>query len=181
MKQEIIYSDVQYYDPEYEAALNDIKGRLLNRVELQGAHDGAENKPRTLDEYQAIILNLIEVTLQSAIDLNQKRFLPISGGTAARQYEIEAEKKVRELQNKINDDEHSLHVLISEAKELLPDIKLMRIRKWVFVGLVFVAATEGYLSYFPFRLDQEGIFIHKINPLAYVLLNGTCSLGVILK
>src|ERR1700733_7141489 len=96
MKQEIIITDVQYHDPEHELALNEIKGHLTTKVELQGAQDGAQDKPKTPDEHQALILNLIEVTVQKGLDLNQKRYLPISGGAAARLHEMEAEKKERE-------------------------------------------------------------------------------------
>jgi hypothetical protein len=73
MKQEIIISDVQYHDPEHEAALNEIKGNLVTNVELQGKQDGEQDRPKTPDEHQALNLNKIEVTLQSGLDLNQKR------------------------------------------------------------------------------------------------------------
>ena len=151
MDQKIIISDVQYHDPEHEAILNEIEGRLTTKVELQGTQDGVHDRPKTSDEHQALILNLIEVAIQNGIDLNQKRYLPISGGAAARLIETEAEKKERELQNEIYDEEHTLPGLLNEAKKIQPDVKMMRIRKWVFVGLIFIALSEGIMSHSPLR------------------------------
>jgi hypothetical protein len=65
--------------------------------------------------------------------------------------EIEANKKENALQNAINDDEHILRDASNEVKRLQPDVKHMQIRQLVFVGLSFIAVTEGYLSYPAFR------------------------------
>jgi hypothetical protein len=151
MKQEVIISNVQYNDPEHEAALNIIKDRLISTVELQGKQDGPQNKPKTIDEHCALILNLIEVTLQGGIDRNQQKYLPVSGVAAAKLAEMEADKKEQELQVAIDDEEHALPDAINDAKRLQPDVKLIKIRRWVFAGLVFIALTEGYLSYPAFR------------------------------
>jgi hypothetical protein len=151
MEKEIIIANVQYNDPEHEAALNEIKGRLISKVELHGLHDGAQNKPQTPAEHQAFILTLIEVTLQSGIDRNGQKYLPISGIAAAKLIESDTNKKERELQNAINEEEHTLSATRNEADKFKPDVKLITIRKLVFAGLVFISLSEGYLSYPAFR------------------------------
>lgn len=175
MKQEIIVTDVQYVDPEHESALQEMKSRLLAKVELQGKQDGEQNKPKTPEEYQAFVLNLIEVTVQGAIDYNQQRYLPISGAVAAKAAENVAIKREHELQMAINDDEHALPGMELETKRLQPDVKLMHIRKWVFVGLVFIALTEGYLSYPAFRHSSFPVLPSIIASIAIAFAVGISS------
>jgi hypothetical protein len=151
MKQELILSEVQYIDLEHEGYLNNLKQQVTERGELQGKQDGTQNKPKTADGHRALILNYIEVTVQGCIDRNQQRYLPVSGVAIARHIEIQAGKKVHDLRNSINDDEHSLRDAKNEAERLKPDVKLIAIRKWVLAALVFIACAEGFFSYVPFR------------------------------
>jgi hypothetical protein len=172
MDKEIIVTNVQYENPEHEAALNEIKGQLLQEVELKGKQDGCQNKPTTPGEHQALALNLIEVKIQGAIDLNQQRFLPISGVAAAKLAEIEANKKEQELQNAINEEEYALPNAKKDADRLKPDIKLINIRKLVFAAMVFIALTEGFLSYPAFRRVSFPVFAAFIASVAIAFAVG---------
>jgi hypothetical protein len=51
----------------------------------------------------------------------------------------------------------------------------MKIRKWVFVGLIFIAATEGYLSYSPFRHASFPVFAAIIACIAIAFAVGISS------
>lgn len=151
MKREITLTDVQYIDSEHESALQGMKDRITTKVELQGKQHGEQNKPKTPDEHQALVLNQIEITVQEAINYNQQRFLPISGVAAANLIRVEAEKREGVLQRLIADTEHSLSGLEQEIDEHKPEIARLRFLQWIFWGLVFLSVTEGVLSYSAFR------------------------------
>jgi hypothetical protein len=172
MEQNIIISNVQYSDPEHEATLSKINGDLIATVELQGKQDGSQHKPKTPIEHQAHVLNLIEVTVQGAIDRNQQKYLPISGIAEAKLVEAEANKKEQELQNAIHEEEHAIPEADREVERLKPDVKLITIRRLVFTGLVFIAITEGWMSYPAFRHVSFPVIVAIIAAIAIAFAVG---------
>jgi hypothetical protein len=151
MNQQLIISEVQYRDIEHEGYLSTLRQQVTATAELQGKQHGEKNMPKTMDEFRTMVLNFIEVTIQGALNVNQQKYLPISGMGIAKLIEAAATKRELEIQNKIHDDEHALEKARNEAKRLQPDVKLMQTRKLVLVGLTFIACTEGAASYTPFR------------------------------
>jgi hypothetical protein len=166
MQQQLILTEIQYRDIEHEAYLENLKHQIISTVELQGKQHGEQNMPKTIDEFRTLALNYIEVAVQGGININQQKYLPISGMSIAKLIEADADKKERELQNKINDAEHALQQARNDKKRLQPDVKLMHTRKWVFVGLVFIACTEGIASYTPFRHANFPIFLAALASIA---------------
>ncbi len=150
-KQELMVTNVQYLDTEYEKMLKEWMGDVIVMAESQGKQHGLQNTPRTLEEYYSLVLNGVEIEIQKAINLNQQRFLPISGMVVVRLIEEEAATKKSELQREINDVKRTLSIAERQAKKLQPDVKRMLIRKFVFIGLGFLGFTEGFLSYPAFR------------------------------
>jgi hypothetical protein len=159
MNQQITISESQYKDMEHEGYLSSLKLQLAATAELQGKQHGEKNIPKTKTEFCTMVLNFIEVTIQGAININQQKYLPVSGISIAKLIEADATKKEMEIRNSIYDAEHDLDKARNEAKNLMPDVKLIKARKWVFAGLTFIACSEGAASYTPFRHANYGIVL----------------------
>jgi hypothetical protein len=140
-----------YFDTDHEAILNVHKQKLLEKVKLQGKQDGQSNYPTSPEHHRALVLNLIEVILQNCIDINQRRYLPISGMVVANMISQEAENKKQALRKDIKVAEHALIDARTEALKQKPDVKFMQIRKFVFAVLVVLGVTESILSFPAFR------------------------------
>jgi hypothetical protein len=140
-----------YVDPAHAGYLEKLKQDIAYRVKLDGKHHGEQNKPNTEPELRALILNLIQTTLQGGIDRNQEVYQPISGMFVAKQIMSDAQKKVAGLVNIRRDNEHKLGILRKEAEVLKPDLRLIRARKLAKYGMAIIAITDGILSYKGFR------------------------------
>lgn len=166
MKQELVTQNAKFSDPETEAIIQKTKDELTTTCELQGVQDAKTNKPKTTAEHQALILNLIQVKIQTILDYLKKKFLPISGLAAAKLIQAEAEKKITELTSAIHDTEHKLIEVKKEAESLMRNPKLIETTKWVLIGLGFIAITEGFLSYSPFRYAHFPVIASIIASIA---------------
>jgi hypothetical protein len=163
-----------YFDPDHEAILNGRKQKLLEKVQLQGRHDGQSNKPTTPQHHRALILNLIEVTLQNCIDINQSRYLPISGMVVANMVKEDADRRILALRKSIQDAEHDLIDANNEAQRFIPDKRDMRMRKMAMPILVFLGIAETVISYPAFRHASFTTFQACI---ASIVIGGVGALG----
>lgn len=140
-----------YVDPAHTGYLEKLKQGLHDRVKLDGKHHGEQNRPNTEPELRALILNLVQTTLQGGIDKNQEIYQPISGMFLAKQIMANAQNKVTGLANIRRDNEHKLGILRKEAEALKPDLRYIRARKLAKYGMAVIAITDGILSYKGFR------------------------------
>ncbi len=141
----------QYADPAHTGYLEKIKGDLHDRVKLDAKHHGEQNKPNTEPEFRALILNLIQTTIQSGIDKTQEIFLPVSGIVVSRQILAEAQKKTDKLDVTHRDLEHRQTALHKRVDAVKPDLMHIRNRKIVMLVMIVIAVMDGYLSYAGFR------------------------------
>jgi len=147
-----------YVDPAHRGYIEKLKLELHDRIKLDGKHHGEQNKPNTEPEMRALILNLIQTTLQSGMDTNQQLFQPISGMFVAKQIMADAQKKVDALANIRRNDEHRLGILRKQAEALKPDLRLIRARELAKYGMAAIAITDGILSYKGFRFASFPLF-----------------------
>ncbi|MBS1633858.1 MAG: hypothetical protein JST10_14945 [Bacteroidetes bacterium] len=141
----------KYSDPEYAAHVAKVKKDVLTHIELEATHHGAQNRPNTLPEFQALTLNYIQTTVQGAIDSNQERFLPISGVIILNKIKAECQEKIDTLNATRKDKDHIATKLKNEAASLKTK---MIASPWSWIGYTCISGisiSEGLLSYPAFR------------------------------
>ncbi|MGZ6519970.1 MAG: hypothetical protein ACXVED_20500, partial [Bacteroidia bacterium] len=65
-----IITPPKYQNVSRKGYMTKIENDLISHFEAKGAHDGKNNMPETETEYQAMVVNDIQTTMQHEINLN---------------------------------------------------------------------------------------------------------------
>lgn len=175
MEPKLILHDSMYFDEENEKNLKNEKEQLGEKFAIKAKQDGDLKQPKTQSEFAILALNGIETEVQRLIDCNEARYLPVSGEAVAKVIQKETDQKIKELQK----EQHGIERQMPQAEKAVevnkPDLKLIAWRKWVFVGLVLIAGTEGCTSYSAFRHGGLAIVNSVIASIAIALAVGFSS------
>jgi hypothetical protein len=129
-----------------------LENELMAFAHMEGKQQGLVNKPATLADFKATVLNSIQTRIQEEIYHNAKENTPISGMVMANTIQREAKGKIIPLQSMSKDLEHEKQVCEGTKKQCTPNIPLWRLRKIVYCAAGLIAITEGFLAYEALRI-----------------------------
>ena len=144
MKKEVKAQALEFSDASQEEFINRLIAELLHHVSYKGELNGKKNRPRTPAELRALIVNHIEVTIQSALDDNRKRHLLKSGVTIVRKIWADAEKEIVRLESEINARRYKIGILEIKRRDTAPDLQRVEARKYANWGVGVISVAEGY-------------------------------------
>ena len=142
-----IIKSITHESKDFDEDIKKFQNETMTYSITQGMHNAQQNKPTTIEEFNAYIFNYITIKTEEWVQKNMQQFLPISGMVVANKIQKEADQKCMELTGQLNECEHKLVLVEQKKKELTPDLKQIRKRKIsnIVVGLIGIA--EGYLIY----------------------------------
>lgn len=141
----------EQHGSEQIEAIKNMQERLLLEAELQGKQDGANNKPATVHGYRAGIYTKVQTTVQSFIDDNQQRHLPVSAVAVAGKKKATNDKRIAGLQARLNDVLIQLQTTTALTKKNRPDKTESMLRLFMLPLVILIGGADGWFSYDAWR------------------------------
>ena len=144
MKKELEIPTLEFSDPSQEEFITQLNAELLQHVRLKGELNGQKNRPISTSELRALVINHIEVTIQSGLNDNRKRHLLASGVAISRKILADAEKDILRLDSDINTRRQKIGGLEIIQRDNAPDLQRVQARKFSNWTVGIIAAAEGF-------------------------------------
>lgn len=136
-----------FVNPELELKIEKLESELNSFAEVQGRHNGIENKPESEEEFKILALNKIESQVKHYIEELNASNQASTGMVLAQKLDQDAKDKKQPLTGKLNDIEHDAKKFEEQKRFLRPSKKEQLMLWLVYTGLFLIALSEGYFAY----------------------------------
>ena len=158
-----------YESLETNGYINQFETKLLSYSETQAKHNASENMPNTEPELKLLIMNHVHTEVSEAIEKNKQHYSPISGMVVAQKFDTIAKENTREISAELQEDEHMLAQAENMKKENCPNIRLLWVRRIIYLIVAFLSSMEGLYIYEALRSSSFPKMAALISAIALAL------------
>jgi uncharacterized membrane protein len=152
--------------PAVEAQIADLDGELTDFAKLQGKEDAQKEAVLTETLFTIKVTDHIRAKVQAVIDFIKHILLVTSMVFDAVEIDREAQKKVSEINNEINDRLHHRASLKRKQAAIIIDPLKKKYGKWLMFVAIFVGVGDAALAFGSFRHGAYTFFQALLASLA---------------
>lgn len=148
-----------YANPKVDNCIQNLEHELTDFVNVQAKADAKKYEKLPVAYFKIQVLDYVHAKVQGSIDFIKRTLLVVPEIFNSKELEQVAQKKIEEIDMKMNDNYHSLATLKRKRNLIIIDPIKKRYGKWFFTAAILVGAGDAVLAFFNFTAGTYPVIL----------------------